>query len=110
VPFPLSAFGPSSREAGTTMPSADFCTLTVSVSSDGAIGVHHEVPSVSCFPKDSYQATAIDTPGPCAGWPVPDVLMTILSLGVQISPDKSVNCPCTTAAFTLSPEPVGFVM
>jgi len=37
----------------------------------------------------------------------------------QISPDsvqyplegyKNVNLPCTTAAFTLSPEPVGFVM
>ena len=37
----------------------------------------------------------------------------------QISPDsvqyplegyKNVNFPCTTAAFTLSPEPVGFVM
>ena len=23
----------------------------------------------------------------------------------QISPDKDVNCRCTTAAFTLSPEP-----
>jgi hypothetical protein len=44
------------------------------------------------------------------GRPIPDLLMTILSHGVQISPDKSVNCPCTTAAFTLSPEPVGFVM
>ena len=28
----------------------------------------------------------------------------------QISPDKNVNCPCTAAAFTLSPEPVGFVV
>ena len=28
----------------------------------------------------------------------------------QISPDKNVNFPCTTAAFTLSPEPVGFVV
>ena len=37
----------------------------------------------------------------------------------QISPDsvqyplegyKNVNFPCTTAAFTLSPEPMGFVM
>ena len=50
------------------------------------------------------------TPGPCAGWPVPDLLMTILSLVAQISPDKNVNCPCTTAAFTLPPEPMGFVM
>ena len=26
------------------------------------------------------------------------------------SPDKDVNFPCTTAAFTLPPEPVGFVV
>ena len=28
----------------------------------------------------------------------------------QISPDKNVNCCYTTAAFTLSPEPEGFVV
>ena len=28
----------------------------------------------------------------------------------QISPDKNVNCCYTTAAFTLSPEPMGFVV
>ena len=94
------------------MPSADFCTLTVSVSRNGAIGVRHEMLSGLWFPyRDSYQATAFDTPGPCLpGWPVPDLLMMILSPVVQISPDKSVNFPCTTAAFTLPSEPVGFVM
>ncbi len=92
------------------MPSADFCTLTVHVSMQGAIGVRHEMLPGLCFPRDSYQPTAIDTPGPYTGWPDPDVLMTVLSHGVQISPDKNVNSPCTTAAFTLSPEPVGFVM
>ena len=44
--------------------------------------------------------------------------MTVLPPDRQISPDsvqyplegyKNVNFPCTTAAFTLSPEPVGFV-
>jgi hypothetical protein len=92
------------------MPSADFCMLTVTVSSDGAIGNHHELLSGFVFPRDSYQVTALDTPGPYTGWPDPDLLMTVLSRGMQISPDKSVNCPCTTAAFTLSPEPAGFVM
>jgi hypothetical protein len=29
--------------------------------------------------------------------------------GGQISPDKDVNCCCTTAAFTLSPEPWALV-
>ena len=46
------------------------------------------------------------------------VLMNLLSHDAQISPDKAcpgpdrerVNFPCTTAAFTLSPEPVGFAM
>ena len=36
--------------------------------------------------------------------------MSILSHGAQISPDKNVNFPCTTAAFTLSHEPAGFVV
>ena len=34
------------------------------------------------------------------GQPFPDSLMTILSHVAQISPDKNVNFPCTTAAFT----------
>ena len=38
------------------------------------------------------------------------LLMTFLSHITQTSPDKNVNFPCTTAAFTLSPEPVGFVV
>ena len=36
--------------------------------------------------------------------------MSILPHGKQISPDKNVNFPCTNAAFTLPPEPVGFVV
>jgi hypothetical protein len=36
--------------------------------------------------------------------------MSLLPLGKQTSPDKDVNFPCTTAAFTLPPEPVGFVV
>jgi hypothetical protein len=38
------------------------------------------------------------------------VLVTLLSRDAQISPDKNMNFPCTTAAFTLSPQPVGFVV
>jgi hypothetical protein len=36
--------------------------------------------------------------------------MSILPHGKQISPDKNVNFPCTTAAFTLPPEPADFVV
>ena len=36
--------------------------------------------------------------------------MSLLPPANQISPDKDVNFPCTTAAFTLLPEPAGFVV
>jgi hypothetical protein len=38
------------------------------------------------------------------------LLMSLLPHGKQISPDKNVSFPCTTAAFTLSYEPAGFVV
>jgi len=37
-------------------------------------------------------------------------LISLLPHGKQISPDKNVSFPCTTAAFTLSHEPAGFVV
>jgi hypothetical protein len=37
-------------------------------------------------------------------------LMHLLSRDAQSSPDKNVNFPCTTVAFTLPHEPVGFVV
>ena len=59
MPFLLSAFWPSSRVSGTTMPSADFCMLTLPVSIQGAIGVRREMLSGSYFPcRDSYPLTA----------------------------------------------------
>ncbi len=65
---------------GTTMPSADFCLLPLKVALQGAAG------------------------------PVMISLITAPPRDRQTSPDKNVNFPCTTAAFTLSPEPVGFVV
>ena len=38
------------------------------------------------------------------------LIMSLLPHGKQISPDKNVSFPCTTAAFTLPPEPAGFVV
>ncbi len=63
-----------------------------------------------------YQTEAyLTTPG--LGQPVAPAghffrwLMELLSRNVkQISPDKSINFPCTTASFTVSPESRGFVM
>jgi hypothetical protein len=71
------------------MPSADFCLSSLHVAIQSAVG----------------QAMIS--------------LITALPHNRQISPDsfqyplegcKNVNFLCTTAAFTLSPEPVGFVM
>ncbi len=94
------------------MPSADFCTITVFVSKESAIGARREMLSGSCFPNGTHiRQQQTNTPGPwLPGWPFPDFLMTVLSPVAQISPDKSMSFPCTTAAFTLPSEPVGFVM
>jgi hypothetical protein len=46
------------------MPSADFCTLTVTVSSDGAIEIHQEIAVWFVFPDwDSYPLTANEYAG-----------------------------------------------
>jgi hypothetical protein len=44
------------------------------------------------------------------GDPFRILLMSLPPHGKQISPDKNVNFPCTTAAFTLPLEPAGFVV
>jgi hypothetical protein len=62
--------------------------------------------------KDSYPPTANEH----AGFfvirvnPFRILLISLLPHGKQISPDKDVNFPCTTVAFTLPPEPLGFVV
>ena len=62
--------------------------------------------------EDSYPPTANEH----AGFlvirvnPFRILLMSILPHGKKISPDKNVNFPCTTAAFTLPHEPTGFVV
>ena len=38
------------------------------------------------------------------------VSIVITRHGAQISPSKNVNFPCASAAFTLPPEPMGFVV
>lgn len=62
--------------------------------------------------KDSYPPTANGHAGFLVNRvnPFRILLMTPPLHGKQISPDKNVNFPCTTAAFTLPPEPAGFVV
>jgi hypothetical protein len=106
-------FRPSFRLPVTTMPSADSCTLTPHVPMKGAIGLFmsrclFRAPLL----RDSYPSTANGY-----AWLLVNridllriTLITLLSRDAQISPDKNVNFPCTTAAFTLPPEPVDFVV
>jgi hypothetical protein len=62
--------------------------------------------------EDSYPPTAHGHAGFLVNRvnPFRILLMSLPPHGKQISPDKNVNFPCTTAAFTLPPEPAGFVV
>jgi hypothetical protein len=62
--------------------------------------------------EDSYLSTANRYAGFLVNRvnPFRILLISFLPHRKQISPDKDVNFPCTTAAFTLPPEPAGFVV
>ena len=80
------------RLATTT--SADFCSITQSVSAPVRCLKIGRVLWLPC----RFQQHLIQTP------------MDSRLLFEQISPDKNVNCLCTTAPFTVSIEPEGFVV
>jgi hypothetical protein len=94
------------------MPSADFCVLTRHVAMQGATRLFMMCCLFCVSIMDSYPPTAAEYAGSLfnridlSGV----VLMNLLSRDAQTSPDKNVNFPCTDAAFTLSPEPMGFVV
>jgi hypothetical protein len=94
------------------MPSADFCLLTQHVAMPGAAGFVMRRCLFRGSLEDSYPPTASGHAGFLVVRvnPFRILLMSILPHGKQISPDKNVNFPCTTAAFTLPPEPAGFVV
>jgi len=94
------------------MPSADFCLLTLSVAIQGAAGWAMSRCLFRVSIEDSYPPTANGYVGVllCRVYPSRILLMSLLPHGKQISQDKDVNFPCTTAAFTLPPKPVGFVV
>ncbi len=87
------------------MPSADFCLLTQDVTIQGAAGLALRCCLFRGSLEDSYPPTA----NGYAGFlvirvnPFRILVMGLLPHGNQISPDKDVNFPCTTAAFTLPP-------
>ena len=94
------------------MPSTDFCLLTRNVTMPGAAGFVLSCCLFRVSSEDSYPSTANGDAGVLLGRVNPSriLLMDILPRGKQISPDKNVNFPCTTAAFTLSHEPSGFIV
>ncbi len=109
----ISTFRPSFQSPGSTMPSADFCVLTGYVSTVGAPGMLMRCYLLCVSLKGDAHLPTADG---CAGSLVNRIdlvrilLMNFLSPDTQISPDKNVNFLCTTAAFTLSPEPTDFVV
>src|SRR4030066_1414309 len=94
------------------MPSADFWLLTRDVAIQGAAGFVIR----SCLFRGSLMDSCPPTANGHAGFliirvnPFRILLMSPLPHGKQISPDKNVNFPCTNAAFTLPPKPVGLVV
>ena len=94
------------------MPSADFWLPTRDVAIQGAAGLVMS----RCLFCGSIEDSSPSTANGHAGFlvirvnPFRILLMSLLPHGKQISPDKDVNFPCTTAAFTLPPEPAGFVV
>jgi hypothetical protein len=94
------------------MPSADFCLLTRYVAIQGAVGFLMRRCLFRGSLEDSYPPTANGHAGILVNRvnPFRILLMMILPHGKQISPDRNVSFPCTAAAFTLSPEPAGFVV
>ncbi len=113
-PDPIGCYCGQGDPAPTiTMPSADFCVLTPHVSMKGAIRLLMSrcLFRVSLF-RDSYPPKAAGYAGSLVNRIdlLRILLMNLLSRDALLTPDKNVNFPCTNAAFTLSPEPAGFVV
>ena len=73
--------------------------------------VCHGLLSLSCIPKGSCRTIAKRHAWACStSGPSGISAMSASSHVKQISPDKDVNFHCTTAAFTVSTESLGFVV
>ncbi len=80
------------------MSSADFCSIILMITHQDAIGFHLVR---SLWAMDSKEPRHFYT------WALQVINRSLVK---QISPDKNVNCHCTASSFTVSLEPVGFVI
>lgn len=81
-----------------TMPSADFCLITVRVAPVSAIGLYLVRSPLAIH---SVEPRHLLTRA---------LLVVYRSLVKQISPDKNMNCPRATASFTVAVRSHGFVV
>ena len=81
-----------------TMPSADFCLITIRISPNRAIGFHL---------VRSLQSMEVEEPRHLL---TRALLVVYRSLVKQISPDKNINFHYTTAPFTVAVKSRGFVV
>jgi hypothetical protein len=96
-------FGPSPclghyAERLTTIPFADFCSITDGITSISAVGLHLVR---SCWMDAHPQAKTLFTNA---------LLVNHQQHVKQISPDKNLYCPCATASFTVVLGSHGFVV
>jgi len=86
-----------------TMPSADFCLITVRVTTNRAIGLYlirSPLAIHSTEPRHLLtRALLVVYRSPVKQ--IPECLIT---------PDKNTNCPCATASFTVAVRSRGFVI
>ena len=80
------------------MPSADLCLITAPVTQHRAIGLYLIRSLWAIHSKEPRHLLTRAS------------LVFYRSLVKQISPDKNINCPCTTVSFTSARRTLGFVM
>ena len=90
-----------------TPAAADFCVLTPCIAARRAARAMELLPVRSHEVGQHHLAPGCLGSSTTVSW---FVSIVITPHGAQISPNKNVNFPCASAAFTLPPEPMGFVV
>jgi len=89
------------------MAAADFCTVTSCIAASRAV----RLDDVAASFFDTRRAARHGTQVLVSRWNLSGSCRhPVAPHAVQISPGKSANCLCTSAAFTVGVEPVGFAV